>query len=175
MDISFNRHFALSYGIHTAILCKKIYLNYGEFFSLSIEKLSELVGIYTDKQTYNHVQKMIKQGVLLVMDSTCRPKKYQINPDFLHYLIESTQCKKEASTYHLGACCPEIDQVAKQHLSKKESLTSHFRSCCPNSEQCADNALYTIQSLTYLLGSYCPIFIQSIFIKRLDTISKDIK
>ena len=174
MEISFNRDFAINHGIHTAILCKKIYLNYGEFFSLSTEKISETVGIYTEKQTYNHVQKMIKQGVLLVMDSTCRPKKYQINPDCLHYLTDSRKYKKESTTYHLGTCCPEIDQVAKQHLSKKESLTYHLGSYCPNPEQCADNALDTIESLTYHLGSYCPFFIQSIFIKRLDTIYQKI-
>jgi len=149
MEISFNRDFAINHGIHTAILCKKIYLNYGEFFSLSTEKLSELVGICTAKQTYNHVQKMINEGILLVKDSTCRPKKYQINPDFLHYLIKSTQFKKE-------------------------SLTSHLGTYCPNSEQCADNALDTIESITSHLGSYCPFFIQNIFIKRLDTIYQKI-
>jgi len=174
MEISFNRDFAINHGIHTAILCKKIYLNYGEFFSLSTEKLSELVGICTAKQTYNHVQKMINEGILLVKDSTCRPKKYQINPDFLHYLIKSTQFKKESLTSHLGSCCPEIDQVAKQHMSKKESLTSHLGTYCPNSEQCADNALDTIESITSHLGSYCPFFIQNIFIKRLDTIYQKI-
>lgn len=174
MELKINQVFAINHGIHTAILCGKIYQEWGDSFTASNEKICKLVGIYTMKQTYNHIQKMIKQGVLLVINDTCRPKKYQINADYLHYLVDPGECKKESLTSQMGIYSLEAEQKADKHVHNKPAITSHLGTYCAANEHCAENKLDTKETITSHLGNYCPLFVQFIFIKRFDTIYQKI-
>ena len=174
MELKFNQVFAIKHGIHTAILCGKIYQEWGDSFTASNEKICKLVGIYTVKQTYNHIQKMIKQRVLLVINDTCRPKKYQINADYLHYLVDPGECKKESLTSQMGTYCLEAEQNADKHVYKKPAINSQKGTYCAANEHCSENKLDTKESITSHLRTYCPLFVQFIFIKRFDTIYQKI-